>query len=172
MRFPGWRTLTSGPFLGNPSGVTIALMTAASNDVTFDTPVTSVSFFYASVVSVTLTAFDAGGGVVASASGPATGTASEDDDEDFALLELAANQISAVTVAGGQFQTAPLAQSSEERCDVFERLWVHLVVAILPVPAGGRVMRWRTEPGVRVVSVALDVSRTAGEAHYTPDVLD
>lgn len=70
MRFPGWRTLTSGFYANNPSPPTIALLTVGSREVTFDEPVSAVSFYYASREDVTLNAFDAAGTLRATATGP------------------------------------------------------------------------------------------------------
>ncbi len=66
-----WRTLTSGPFSNNPSGSVVAFFSGHDfGEVTFDNAVPTVSMSYASIPAVTLEAFDSGGNLVASASGP------------------------------------------------------------------------------------------------------
>ena len=104
-RFPGWKTLTSGFYANNPSGVTVGVMTATSHDMTFDRPVASVSFFYASDPDVVLRAFDSAESLVATVTGPGNLQPS-----GFTLWEpigvsVAQNVITRVTIAGGTFQT-------------------------------------------------------------------
>ncbi len=107
MRFPGWRTFTYGNYANNPSGVTVAILTADSLEVTFDEPVSAVSFYYASISDVTLTAFDAAGTLVATATGLSNA------QPDFPYLSVwdllgvavAEDIITRVTVDGGQYAT-------------------------------------------------------------------
>lgn len=108
MHFPGWRTLTSGSYANNPSPVTIAILTAASHEVTFDQPVSAVSFYYASVPDVTLRAFDAAGTLVASVTGSSNVQPTSPYFSVWELLGVAVDDdiITRVTVAGSQFATA------------------------------------------------------------------
>jgi len=82
---PGWRTLTSGLYSNNPSGVTVAIPVASGGvppirdfEVFFVDPVQTVSFEYSSLFvetetpGVTVTAFDIDGNPVGSDSGPFT----------------------------------------------------------------------------------------------------
>ena len=79
MRFPGWLTLAGPNILNNPSPVTIAFwdlldpLPENSREVTFDEPVSAVSFFFAyqataGFPNIALEAFDAAGNLVATAS--------------------------------------------------------------------------------------------------------
>jgi hypothetical protein len=106
-RFPEWRTLTSGNYANNPSPPTIGVMLAASHEVTFDSPVFAVSFFYASVPNVTLDAFDAAGTLVATATGAGN---VQPTPPFFTLWEpvgvaVAENVITRVTITGAYGQT-------------------------------------------------------------------
>ena len=99
MRFPGWKTLTSGFFSNNPSGVTIAFMDAPSREITFDGPVSTVSFFYASGPPVTVDAFDAAGNVVATVTEPGNADASFNVWDPIGV-DVSANIITRITVTG------------------------------------------------------------------------
>ncbi len=103
-RFPGWKTLTSGNYFNNPSGVTIGLMTSFSHEITFESPVVSVSFFYASIPDVTLQAFDAAETLVATVTGSAN--APPFSTWEALGVAVAQNVITRVTVSGQTFQTA------------------------------------------------------------------
>jgi hypothetical protein len=67
---PGYVTLNSGPFSGNPSGTTVALINDGDGTIKFDPPRSSVSTFYASANTVTLEARDAADGSIGSDSSP------------------------------------------------------------------------------------------------------
>ena len=101
MRFPGWLTITSGAYANNPSPPTIALATDASNEITFDEPVSAVSFFYASTPDVTLSAFDAAGTLVATVTGLSTGF----DVWELLGVAVAEDIITRITVTGAAYQT-------------------------------------------------------------------
>lgn len=108
MRFPVWRTLTSGGYANNPSGVAIAFLMTTSHEITFDEPVSTVSFFYASAPDVTLDAFDAAGNLVATATGAGN---VQPTYPHFSLWEIlgvavSADIITRVTVTGASGQTA------------------------------------------------------------------
>ena len=98
-RFPGWITLTSGGYANNPSGITIALPLAPSHEVTFESPVASVSFFYASFPDVTLSAFDAAENLVATVAGSGHFTRTFDVWDPLSVA-LPQNVITRVTVVG------------------------------------------------------------------------
>ncbi|MBI2924814.1 MAG: hypothetical protein HYY24_03810 [Verrucomicrobia bacterium] len=69
MSFPGWAATTG--VAGTPSGVTTALVfNADSLDVLFSSPVLAIGCAYASVVPVTVEAYDAGNVLLSSASFP------------------------------------------------------------------------------------------------------
>jgi len=105
MRFPGWKTLhTNGIVANNPSGVTIAVMLAASHEIAFDEPVSTVSFFYTSIPSVTLDAFDAVGNLVATVTGAGNFT-NIFDVWDSIGVDVGADIITRITVTGGLLQT-------------------------------------------------------------------
>ena len=75
IRFPEgpWFTVTSGPFANNPSGTTVVLGTGSTGEVTFDQPVSRVSFAFSTAATITLEAFDSSGHIVASDSNPGSG---------------------------------------------------------------------------------------------------
>ncbi len=103
MRFPGWVTITSGNYANNPSGVTIAIMTAVIHEITFDEPVSTVSFFYTSDPDVTVKAFDAADNLVATVTEPGN---VQPIPPFFTLWEsigvdVSANIITRITVSGG-----------------------------------------------------------------------
>ncbi len=107
MRFPGWYTLSSGGYANNPSPPNVAILSADSNEVTFDEPVSAVSFYYASISDVTLNAFDAAGTLVATVTGLSN---VQPDYPPFSVWDLlglavAEDVITRVTVAGGQYAT-------------------------------------------------------------------
>ncbi len=72
MHFPQWKTFNQ-PAIGytnNPSGYTVAFWTGpASANVTFDEPVSGISFYYAAYSDVTLEAYDDSDTLIGTASG-------------------------------------------------------------------------------------------------------
>lgn len=106
MRFPGWRTLMSGDYANNPSAPTIAIFGMAASQVTFDEPVSAVSFYYASDPDVTLNAFDAAGNLVATATGLSNVQPTGFDVWELLGVAVTEDIITRVTVAGGPYATA------------------------------------------------------------------
>lgn len=106
--FPEWKTLTSGSFANNPSGVTIAVMLGTSHDVSFEFPVATVSFFYASAPSVRLDAVDAAGTLVATVTGAGNAQLANPRLFLWELIGVAVEQnvITRVTITGAPGGTA------------------------------------------------------------------
>lgn len=107
VRFPGWRTLITGPVFNKPSPVTVAFWTliGLSRDITFDQPVASASLWYASRPDVMLTAYDVSGTALTSAVGPANALPTFDTWNQVSV-DVQQNAITRVTVQGRQNQTA------------------------------------------------------------------
>jgi hypothetical protein len=110
MRFPGpWRTLTSGTYQNNPSGLAVVIWVdsgGTSAEVTFDQPVSSVSFFFASLPDVTLEAYDVGSNLVATATSPGNAALGGFVVWDPIEVDSGANNISSVVVIGNWNRTA------------------------------------------------------------------
>jgi len=105
-RFPGWRTLITGPVFNKPSPVTFAFWNTGSfRSVTFDQPVAVVSLFYTSRLDVTLTAYDASGTTLASDLGPANALPAFDTWNQV-TVDVQQNLIARVTVQGSANVTA------------------------------------------------------------------
>jgi hypothetical protein len=103
---PGWYTLTRGPFTNTPTPPTVAMLCLIySGAVSFTTPASAVSLYYASRVPVTLEAFDASGALLASASGPANAGALFNVWDPIGV-DLGENLIARVVLTGAAFNTA------------------------------------------------------------------
>jgi hypothetical protein len=105
MHFAGWYTLTSGTYSNNPSTPTVAFWLGGSSAaVTFDEPVASVSLSYASMVPVTLEAFDATGTLLATATAPANAPGGLHTWDPLGI-DVGENVISSIRLTGGSLRT-------------------------------------------------------------------
>lgn len=104
-RFPDWLTLTSGDYANNPSVPTVAFwLGGVLREITFVDPVSSVSFFYASAVSVEMYSYDAANNPVASIVGPPNFTGTFDVWDPLGI-DVGVNLITRVTITGASGQT-------------------------------------------------------------------
>lgn len=104
--FINWRTLTGGNVANWPSPDTIIYwLEGNERDMTFSPEVSSVSFYYASSVEVTIEAFDARGNLIARLIEPANFREPVYDEWDLVTVDVGSNSIARLRIIGGSNQT-------------------------------------------------------------------